>query len=159
MKLNLGCGDILWPGFVNIDLRADCGADLIADVRHLPFEDGSVDELQAFDVLEHFSKFETMPLLAEWHRVLRTDGILRLRMPNLHVLAVQLAYWHEHPGPRLDDLINNLMGGHRWGPNGAWDTHHWNFSPTSLTVTLDRAGFDMLSCDHQLNMTVEARKR
>lgn len=158
-SLNLGCGDIHLDGYLSIDLREDCGADVIADIRALPYPDSSVDRVRAHDLLEHFSKFETANLLAEWHRVLVPGGLLELRMPNLHVLAVQLSYWHAHPGRQLDDLINNLYGGHRWGPEGAWDTHHTGFTPTSLRVVLDEAGFETLSNDEAINMTVEARKR
>jgi predicted SAM-dependent methyltransferase len=104
--LNLGCGDELMPGAVNVDLREDCNADVIADVRSLPYEDGSASHVFAHDLLEHFSKFETEDLLAEWHRVLAPGGTLSVKMPNLHVLAVQLAYWHVHPSPQLDDIIN-----------------------------------------------------
>lgn len=159
MILNLGSGEELMKGAINVDLRTDCGADLVADVRDLPYHPGTVDHIYAFDVLEHFSKFETEPLLAEWHRVLKPGGLLTLRMPNLHVLAVQLSYWHAHPSAQLDDLINNIYGGHRWGPDGAWDTHHTGFSPASIAVVLDKAGFDLVSNDEGLNMTVEAVKR
>jgi ubiquinone/menaquinone biosynthesis C-methylase UbiE len=142
-----------------VDLREDCNADLIADVRELPYEDGTVEHILAFDLLEHFSKFETQILLREWHRVLQPGGLLTLRMPNMHVLAVQLSYWHARPGRQLDDIINNIYGGHRWGPDGAWDTHHTGFSPSSIRCVLDEAGFDTLSNDEATNMTVKARKR
>ncbi len=159
MRLNLGSGEVHLPGYLSVDLREDCGANLVADVRHLPYPDGSVEAIRAHDLLEHFSKFETTALLAEWHRVLIPGGLLELQMPNLHVIAVQIAYWHDKPGPQLDDLINNLYGGHRWGPEGAWDTHHTGFTPTSLRRVLDQAGFDTLSNNEATNMRVEARRR
>jgi ubiquinone/menaquinone biosynthesis C-methylase UbiE len=159
MRLNLGAGDDYREGFVNIDMRDDCGADLVCDARTLPYPDNSVEEILALDFLEHFSKFQTDALLAEWHRVLRPGGTLSVKMPNLHVLAVQLAYWHEHPSPQLDDLINCIYGGHRWGPDGAWDTHHTGFTPTTIALVLQKAGFDVLSCDHETNMTVVGKKR
>lgn len=159
IRLNLGCGDDLQPGYINVDLREDCGADLIADVRSLPYPDRSVELVRAFDVLEHFSKFETEALLTEWRRVLVPGGLLLLQVPNLHAIAVQIAYWHDQPGPRLDDLINNVYGGHRWGPEGAWDTHHTGWTPESLRCVLDEAGFDTLNNNEAMNMRVEARRR
>lgn len=158
-SLNLGSGDLHVEGYLSVDLRDDCGADLVADVRSLPYPDSSIDSIIAHDLLEHHSKFETAPLLAEWHRVLVPGGLLSLRVPNMHALAVQLSYWHDKPGKQLDDLINNIYGGHRWGPDGAWDTHHTGFTPTSLRVVLDEAGFETLGNDEAMNMTVEAVKR
>lgn len=159
MKLNLGSGDKHVAGYLSVDLREDCGANVVADVRFLPYDDGSVEAIIAHDLLEHFSKFETEPLLTEWHRVLCSGGEISIRCPNMHVLAVQIAGSHDRPGAGLDDFINNVMGGHRYGPNGAWDTHHWNFTPTTLRLALEKAGFTVESLDEATNMTAIARKR
>ncbi|MFI5342577.1 MAG: class I SAM-dependent methyltransferase, partial [Candidatus Methylomirabilales bacterium] len=86
MKLNLGCGDERREGWVNVDLRFDI-ADVVADVRHLPFADSSADEMLAQDILEHFSVDETLSILREWGRVLIPEGFLTLRVPNMHKLA------------------------------------------------------------------------
>lgn len=53
LRLNLGAGDDRREGYLNVDLRVET-ADLVADVRALPFAAGSADELLAHDVLEHF---------------------------------------------------------------------------------------------------------
>jgi hypothetical protein len=73
-------------------------------------------------------------------------------------LAVQICYFADKPGPTLDGLIRNVYGAHRWGPDGAWDTHHWGFTPSSLSVALANVGFTELSNSLELNMVVEAVK-
>ena len=58
MKLNLGCGDKILPGYVNVDVaesRAGKRPDVLCDLHRLtPFEDNSADEILSVHVVEHF---------------------------------------------------------------------------------------------------------
>ena len=58
-----------------------------------------------------------------------------------------------------NDLITNLYGGHLFGPDGAWDVHHFGYTPTTLALELEKAGFTVLSNDESFNMTVRAVKQ
>ncbi len=156
-RIHVGCGTDLRAGHVNVDVRDDCGADVVADAADLPFPDASASELLALDVLEHTPY--PLRFLAEWHRVLAPDGVLTLRVPNMQGLAAQMVYWSDKPGPVWDGLVRNVYGGHEFGPDGCYDAHHTGWSPASLTVTLDQAGFDVLSISDELNMVVTARRR
>lgn len=152
MRLNVACGDEREPGMVNVDLRPT--GQVVADVAALPFKTGAFDTLRAFDILEHVPRARTGELLGEWHRVLETGGSLTLKVPNMERLAVTLI---EQPD-QTDLLVRNIYGGHRWGPDGSWDAHHWGWTPTTLERDLDRHGFEVESNDHAINMTVEAVK-
>jgi glycosyltransferase involved in cell wall biosynthesis len=153
LRLNLGAGDDRKDGYLSVDLRSDV-ADVLADVTRLPFADESAAEIFASDLLEHFPATKTALILAEWHRVLAPGGKLTLRVPNLLALAKLLV---EHPHTR-DDVIRNIYGGHRWGPDGAWDTHHTGWTPAMLHEQLDRAGFLVMSDDGEPNHTVTAMR-
>lgn len=153
MRLNLASGDDYREGYVNIDLRTDCRTDVCADVTKLPYEDGEVDEILALDILEHFPVFRSLPILREWHRVLRVGGTLTLKVPNLKELCEALLQ-RAHP----DLIVRNIYGGHRWGPDGSWDAHHTGWTPTMLHRDLELAGFRPLRCDQGLNMTVVAER-
>lgn len=153
MKLNLGCGDDRRDGYVNVDLRSEV-ADVVCDVTDLPFGDGSVDEVLASDIAEHFPRERLPAMFAEWRRVLRPGGTLTLRVPNLLKLSEAIARNPE----RADSLIENVYGGHRWGPDGAWDAHHWGWTPHTLSRDLSASGFEVVSNDRASNMTVVARK-
>ena len=55
-----------------------------ADVRHLPFAEGSFDTIVSNSTLDHFeSAHEIIASLGELHRVLRTGGQLILTLDNL----------------------------------------------------------------------------
>lgn len=162
MRLNLGSGDLHLDGYVNVDLREDV-ADVVCDATDLSrWADGAAFEIKATDLLEHFPASRTDAILAEWARVLCPGGRLILKVPNVEALA-EVIVRMSHAGERNDRAvavcIKNLYGGHRWGPDGAWDTHHTGWTPRLLTAVLDRAGFDVVSVDGELNMTVEAKKR
>lgn len=88
MKLHLGCGKRDFPGFTNIDL---------ADYPHIhykrsaddlsPFENESVDLIYASHVLEYFPLAQVSKVLAEWRRVLKPGGILKLAVPDFENLT------------------------------------------------------------------------
>ncbi len=73
MRLNLGCGSDIRPGYVNVDFRQLPGVDRIVDLSVFPwpFEDESADEILMLDFLEHFPYSQTRRILLECHRVLR----------------------------------------------------------------------------------------
>ena len=80
VKLNLGCGDKILEGYVNIDTvssRAGKQPDMNADIRDLSKIKSSVaDEILAVHVIEHFYYWEVIPLLKSWRRLLKRMGWL-----------------------------------------------------------------------------------
>jgi len=80
LKLNLGASDRAFPGFLSVDIVPP--ADVIADLSQAwPWPDSTVDEVVAFDVLEHIpSKRHSMNEL--W-RVLRPGGKATIEVPTI----------------------------------------------------------------------------
>ncbi len=150
MKLNVGAGDVRVEGYLSIDLRSDV-ADVVAPADHLPYPDNSIEEILASDILEHFPATETANVLAEWHRVLIKGGLLTLRVPNMVALALLIL-----TGSNVEAFIRNIYGGHRFGPEGAWDTHHTGWTPDLLAAALTVAGFTVMHNDCGVNMTIRA---
>jgi tetratricopeptide (TPR) repeat protein len=58
-------------------------ADLLADLIHLPFREGSVDAIEADQVLEHFDTAHATMVLDECRRVLKPGGTLTVESPDL----------------------------------------------------------------------------
>jgi len=64
-----------WPKIKFNDLR-----------KRLPFDDKSVNYIYCSNVLEHLTYWQTIKVVEESHRILKSNGILRVVMPDLDVL-------------------------------------------------------------------------
>jgi SAM-dependent methyltransferase len=80
-KLNLGCGTDIREGWVNLDIAALPGVDVVHDINvlPLPFEDGVFDEILCNDILEHV---DLVPVLKECHRILAPGGLMKIEVPH-----------------------------------------------------------------------------
>lgn len=81
MKLNLGCGPKALDGWTNCDLYSEA-ADVVCDIRRLPFLDGSADEVQIYHTIEHVPRADGVKALVEIARVLRPDGTVAIETPD-----------------------------------------------------------------------------
>ncbi|MFC1701436.1 methyltransferase domain-containing protein [Pseudomonadota bacterium] len=86
--LNLGCGHRRHPDWVNIDVGEGFAGVISHDLRNgIPFPDKSFDVVYHSHVLEHIAKHEAPLFLKECHRVLKDDGIFRIVVPDMELLA------------------------------------------------------------------------
>jgi SAM-dependent methyltransferase len=90
LKLNLGCGKRVLAGYKNYDLYVCHPQITKIDIRKLPHETGTVDEILAEDILEHFPRLEWKQVLAEWMRTLKPGGRIQLQFPEMPSLVEQL---------------------------------------------------------------------
>jgi SAM-dependent methyltransferase len=76
VRLNLGCGSVPEPGYVNVDVWDQPGVDVAhdLDVFPWPFKDGEAEEIRAWDVFEHVA--DPVGFMGECHRVLAPGGLL-----------------------------------------------------------------------------------
>jgi predicted SAM-dependent methyltransferase len=86
--VHLGCGATSSPEFINVDVRPLAHIHHAHDVHSLPmFEEGFADLVYACHVLEHVSFRRQGAVLAEWRRVLKPSGVLRLSVPDFDLLV------------------------------------------------------------------------
>ena len=137
LKLNAGCAVVYENGYTNIDLHC-LEADLKADVREpLPYKDNSVDEILASHLLEHF-KFRELPkVLQNFHRVLKQNGVLHIRVPDL--LKVLQNFIDNKDGKRWSWTIKEIYGG-QWNDG---ECHHNGFTEDRLIDILKHFGFEV----------------
>ncbi|HWA27691.1 MAG TPA: methyltransferase domain-containing protein [Lacunisphaera sp.] len=86
--VNIGCGAVFHPAWVNLDSAPVGPAVRACDARGgLPFAAASVDVVYHAHMLEHLDAMAARNFLAECHRVLRPGGILRVVVPDLEGIA------------------------------------------------------------------------
>jgi SAM-dependent methyltransferase len=145
LKLNLGCGDKILDGYVNVDVaasRAGKRPDVLCDLRALtPFEENTVDEILSVHVVEHFWRWEVVGVLKEWVRVLKPGGLMVLECPNLKsACEAFLANPEVHAGPGAEGQRTMWV----FYGDPAWRdplmVHRWGYTPRSLGRIMFEAG-------------------
>jgi predicted SAM-dependent methyltransferase len=133
-RLNLGCGHIALPDYVNVDMREVPGVDVLAEVGDLPFEPASVDEIASAHLLEHFPQERlSRQLLPHWFALLRPGGTFRAVTPDAAAMLAGAGagtYCFE-------DFREAVFGAQDYGG----DYHYNLFTPDSLRGLLEEAGF------------------
>ena len=139
-KLHVGCGNVKFPGWLNIDVKP--GADLVIDVRQgLPFEENSLDFIYNEHFVEHLTYEEGEKVIREFWRCLKKGGVLRIATPDLDLLI---------------QIYNRDFKNQDWFPAGfefvktkgmainmvfRWWGHQYVYNEEDLTCQLIKVGF------------------
>lgn len=164
-KLNLGGGNKALNGFFNIDFIAhDLEVpEIVANILDLSFiPDQSLEQIHSNHVVEHLSKEQFEKQLEEYQRILKGDGFLSIRCPN--VLGASYGFFFGHvpeddregfleegfppdedfQDPQDDWYVGDLYGLFHWFyafPGFSENQHLNRFTPTLMRETLERKGF------------------
>lgn len=161
MKLNIGCGCVWLPGYINVDREdyeqlcawakaANKPAPVVGSaefqqrdlILNWPWQDNTCDEILADNFLEHLNPAQLTHVLREALRVLSPGGIITGRVPNftrIFRLYEDRSKWEWFPGatygpykePSMNALHNYIYG---WG-------HQQVFTTEMLRLRLSEAGF------------------
>lgn len=138
MRLNIGCGDFILPGFINCDLYGG-HCDVKCDARQLPFINGAIEEIVAFHVIEHFDFHEAFGVLKEWYRVLVHGGRILIETPDLLKCCTKFVEAEDEPN-RIG--LYSQFFSMPWIPGQA---HKFLYTGNQLRWTLAECGFiDMI---------------
>lgn len=129
-KVNLGCGEHNFPGYEPVDIRVNG-----KDVRTLDYPDNSQDEVYASHVLEHLPATEVPAALAEWVRVLKPGGTLRIAVPDVQKVGAELA-----KGGQDDAQLMYLMAVLYGSQNYDTNFHKWGYTEQMLRRAMNLAG-------------------
>jgi predicted SAM-dependent methyltransferase len=120
--LNVGCGNRYHPQMTNIDHIAVSSAVIAHDITAgLPFADNTFDVVYHSHVLEHLQQETAHNLLRDCYRVLKSQGVLRVLVPDLefsvmlYLKALNIAIQnpspinHEHYEWAILNLIDQMV--------------------------------------------------
>ena len=167
IRLHLGCGTNILPGWINIDCVARAPG-VRTDIRPdaLLFADESVDEILAEHVFEHFTFAEEGALWRECARVLRPGGRLTLEVPDFEwVCRTFLAAEDNFREFYIVGAADHYFGcgrdlGQRWGilqtmffgnQNGEGQFHHSAYTIGKLRRLAELFRFSNASFDTVFN--------
>jgi SAM-dependent methyltransferase len=82
-KLNLGSGEFLKEGFVNVDFRSVRRPDVVHDLSRFPypFQDGEFQHIEADHCLEHLPD-DPCGVMREIHRIGQSGATVIIRVPH-----------------------------------------------------------------------------
>jgi predicted SAM-dependent methyltransferase len=144
-KLNLGCGFDIREGWINVDLHDWHHPDIVADAANLEtIEDNFAAYAVAQDILEHIHRDRCLTALCEWNRVLRPDGLLEVRVPDV-IAITDLMRRPERANPEHHAVLLQCMFGTQ---SYEGDFHLNGFTEISLRAELAAAGFEVRYLGH-----------
>jgi predicted SAM-dependent methyltransferase len=160
MKLHLGCGKNIKPGYVNIDAFYKHEGVVNEDILNLPYKDGSVEEILAEHMFEHIPFKDEERLFLESFRLLKKGGILKIEVPDMEWLCKQFLEGKDdfksfYKVGAVDDYFGNHKSiEHRWGiitthffgnQNGGGQFHYNGYTKQKLMRIAEMLKFS--SCD------------
>ncbi len=126
LRLNLGSMDQPLEGYRNIDIATGENAYPLPE----DIEDGSVDEIRASHILEHFSHRKLREVLEHWYKKLKDGGILKIAVPDFRNISSRYL-----KGERIN-TTGFIMG----GQTDDNDYHKSLFDEEALRAMMDLIG-------------------
>jgi predicted O-linked N-acetylglucosamine transferase (SPINDLY family) len=81
LRVDIGCGDRKPDNFVGVDVCSGLGVDIVADLnQRFPFPDNSVDELRAYDTIEHL--VDRIHTMNEIWRICKNGAKIDILVPS-----------------------------------------------------------------------------
>ena len=137
-RLHIG-GEVRAPGWEVLNAVAGPHVDHVGNANDLSrFPDGAFAEIYASHILEHLDyKDELGKALAEWHRVLRPGGWVRISVPDLEVLSRLFLMKDKLDLQTRFEVMRMMYGGHL----DRYDYHAVGLNEEFLGEFLELAGF------------------
>jgi SAM-dependent methyltransferase len=111
LKVHLGSGPNVMPGWVNVDYNQDFNPEVVADLHEpFPFETETVDFIHSEGCLCQFDLDSGYRFLQECFRILKVGGVMRLLSPDLRRLVRLYVEAIDNNDTHLVDLWNEGVG-------------------------------------------------
>lgn len=107
LRLHLGCGNVRFPGYINIDFRKTKGTDYVCNAVKLPFPDNSVEVIETYHMIEHLPKKIFERTLKCWWKKLIPRGKLIIECPDFDMSVKEYLKGNE-------ERLYNIFGLNRY---------------------------------------------
>ena len=170
MKLNLGSNDVIFEGFINVDIRKIDSVNLVTDVLTLNcVRDNSIEQIVAHNILEHFADDKTDKILGSWLSKLAPGGSIEIGVPDGEVIFNRYLRGEASPASGkqgwpavIHSIFGNLEILKKWhGEDYERYMHHTLFCETYLREKMTHAGFKKITKvekNHPDNVTLKGIK-
>ncbi|MGO1074481.1 class I SAM-dependent methyltransferase [Inquilinus sp. CA228] len=136
VKLYVGSRDFKPDGYLTVDIDPAMKPDIIADITNMnAVADRSADEVVAGHVLEHIDWPDSFLAFAEFARVLKPEGVLKIALPDMGCLLRMLL-----SGDSAFHVMGLVYG--IGGRINRFEQHRYGFTPGMLVDILETLGFD-----------------
>jgi len=97
-KLNLGCENLIFPGWLNLDKIKRPGVDIVHDLDKFPypFKNNEISEVFMSHVLEYLN--EPIKSLLELHRICKDKAKVIIIVPHYTISSTYAELGHKRPG-------------------------------------------------------------
>jgi len=120
-KLNIGCGNDIRKGYLNVDAVKLPGVNKVCDLNNFPwpFKDNEFDIILAYQVIEHLNDIPRSP--RELWRISKNKAKIHIGVPYFASVGAWTDLTHRHPFGwcSLDYMANNEVHKHSVGKNHA----------------------------------------
>ncbi|HZP79372.1 MAG TPA: methyltransferase domain-containing protein [Pseudolabrys sp.] len=87
LKLQLGCGTNILPGWINTDIEPSPTTDYLDFSKPFPFPNNTISAVFCEHTIEHLPKATGLYLISEAFRVLKPGGQFRIVTPSLEKIC------------------------------------------------------------------------
>ena len=146
IKLNLGSGSKILPGYTNVDKFDTYNPDIVHDLEKFPypFKDNSVNEILLSHVLEHVGQNPDIfnKIIRELYRICANGTIINIKVPHPRHDDFLSDPTHVRPITVLGLSLYDKELNKKWKKSGNANTpmgiiHNVNFKIKNVTMILD----------------------
>ena len=148
IKVCIGTRTWLGEGWVHVDIDPRpltdpktgnrYPVDVVCDARKLTLPDNYADVVYNSECLEHFPWREYQEVLAEWCRIVKPGGIIRIEVPDFLLACKQIL---EIDTLDMDRRMQQIFFAEQLNQ---FDYHYVGLTPRMLTEDLEALGFEIV---------------
>jgi predicted SAM-dependent methyltransferase len=145
-KLNVGSGDMLMKGYINLDMnrttRNGMTTDCIWDVEKLTvaFSKGRFTQIVCFHVIEHFPLKQAKKIIKDMYDLLAPMGELIMEGPDI-LGIIQLYHEGHHIMNTPLKVIQQIYGSPTHIDTGLEWLHKWGWTRETMRKEMEQIGF------------------